>query len=299
MKKTLIIIFFLQFIYNATVVAQELNCNVSIATPKIQGTNKQVFETMQKSFFEFMNFRQWTNFDFQEQERIECNILITIDEVSGNTYKGSIQVQSRRPVFNSSYSSTMLNVFDKNLEFSYYEYQPLEFNENSFLSNITSVLAYYAYIIIGMDFDSFTPNGGAKYFEKAMQIVNNAQTASEQGWKSMESKKNRYWLIENLQNNTFAPFRTCMYEYHRNGLDVMHDDVQKGRMAIKRAIDMLKDVFRSKPNSYLLQLFFDVKKSELINIFSKAPQTEKATIVESLSYMDPANASEYRKILRQ
>ena len=210
--------------------AQELNCSVMVATPGIEGTNKQIYETLQKAIFEFMNTRKWTNFTFKNEERIDCSILMTISVAPSNDeFDATIQVQSRRPVFNSSYNSSVLVLNDKNVKFRYIEFQPLDFTENVYTTELTSLLAYYAYIIIGLDFDTFTSSGGTVYYEKAQTIVNSAQSSSYPGWKAYEDLKNRYWLVENLLNKAYAPVRNFLYAYYRNGLDVMYTNNEMAR----------------------------------------------------------------------
>ena len=250
--------------------AQELNCMVSVSSSQVQGgSDKKIYETMQAAIYEFMNSRKWTNYTYATEEKIECTIMITLSTRTNDIFTGTIQVQSRRPVYKSSYKSTMLNLIDKDLTFTYVEYQTLDFNENSFSSNLTSVLAYYAYIIIGMDFDSYQLNGGTTYFNKAQTIVTNAQNASEPGWKAFESIKqqNRYWLIENLLNNIYASIRDAIYNYHRKGLDMMVDNVATAKNSITSALDKLKGVHEEKPGSYLMQLFFYSKADEIVNIY--------------------------------
>lgn len=278
---------------------QELNCRITVNHQQIQGTNKQVFQSLQQSIYEFMNNRIWTNHVYAPQERIECNVMINITEqISVDEFKGSIQVQSNRPVYNTSYNTTMLNYQDNNFQFKYIEYQPLDFNENTHLSNLTSVLAFYAYVIIGLDYDSYSMEGGNPYFQKAEKIVSNAQNAPEKGWKAFESMKNRYWMIENLTNDRFSPVRECMYKYHRQGMDVLAEKTPQGRAVIFESIELLKKVHRVKPGSFLLQLFFGAKSDEIVKIFSEAYPDEKARIVQTLKEIDIANSSKYDKIMK-
>jgi hypothetical protein len=241
--------------------AQELNCIVTVATPQIESSDKKIYETLQAAIYEFMNSKKWTNYNFATEERIECTILITISDRSADVFKGTIQVQSRRPIYKSSYNSVMLNLIDKDLQFTYQEYQSLDFNENTFTNNLTSVLGYYAYLIIGLDFDSYQLKGGTAFYEKAQTVVTNAQSAVEPGWKAFEStsQKNRYWLVENLLNNIYSPIRECIYNYHRKGLDMLVDNAATAKVAITAGMDQLKKVNEEKPGSYLMQLFFNAK----------------------------------------
>lgn len=247
-----------------------------------------------------MNNRKWTNDVIQQDERIECSIVITLTEPpSGDAFKATIQVQARRPVYKSSYNSLIFNVNDKNFTFKYVEYQPLEFSESSFMSNLSSVLAYYAYVIIGVDYDSFSLEGGTQYFQKAQNIVSNAQSSNDKGWKSNEDNQNRYWIVENILNSTFKPLRECVYKYHRNGFDKMSVDVQSGRSAVLSSLELLRKVYENKPGSYSLQLFFLAKADEIVNLFSVAEPSEKINITALLNEIDPANSSKYNKILQQ
>jgi len=279
--------------------AQELNCIVTVATPQIQSSDKKIYETLQAAIYEFMNSRKWTNYTYSVEEKIECTILITISDRTNDVFKGTIQVQSRRPVYKSSYKSVMLNLIDKDLQFSYVEYQALDFSENTY-SSLTSLLAYYAYVIIGMDFDSYQLKGGTPYFEKAQTIVSNAQNAAEPGWKSFESSKqqNRYWLVENLTNNIYAPIRESIYNYHRKGLDQLVDNVAVGKNAITAALEKLKTVHEEKPNSYLMQCFFTSKVDEIVNIYSVATTVEKTKVAAICKLIDPSNSTKYNQITK-
>lgn len=279
--------------------AQELNCSVQVISPQLQNTaDKKIFETLQQSVFEFMNNRKWTNDVFQQEEKIECSMIITVtDKPSSDEFVASLQVQARRPVYKSSYNSLIVNIVDKNFSFKYVEYQPLEFSESSFLSNLTSVLAYYGNIIIGTDYDSFSMDGGSPYFQKAQAIVSNAQSSSFAGWASNEDR-NRYWIVENVLNSTFKPLRECMYKYHRTGFDLMAEDVATGRANVLQALELLRKVQESKPNSYSLQLFFLAKSDEIVNLFSQAEPAEKTKIFELLNEIDGANSVKYDKIMQ-
>lgn len=279
--------------------AQELQCNVQIVTSKLQGTNKQIFQTLQNAIYEFMNTRQWTDDKFGEEERIECNMLININNrISSDEFKGTIQIQSRRPVFNTSYNTTLFNYKDDNFHIKYVEYEPLEFSESSHISNLTSILAFYAYVIIGLDYDSFSYEGGTPYFNKAESIVNNAKNAQESGWQSYESDDNRYWLIENILNDEFSPLREFIYNYHRLGLDVMHDKVANGREVIAESLELLQEVYREKPSMHMpfYDVIFDAKTNEMVNVFSESFPQEQSRVVNILTEIDPANSEKYKKI---
>ena len=247
-----------------------------------------------------MNNTSWTNHVYAVDERIECNIMLNITEQLGSDeYKGTLQIQSRRPVYNTSYYTTMLNFQDNNLHFRYLEYDKLEFRENSHLSNLTSTLAFYAYIILGLDYDSFSYEGGTEYFQKAERIVNNAQNAPERGWKAYQgNRKKRYWLVENFLNPKYRRVRNVYYVYHRLGLDPMSEKVVESRAAIAEAIADLQVVYREKPDPYLfyLQMFFDAKSDELVSLFKESYPTEKARVANMLIEIDNSNASKYKTI---
>ena len=281
---------------------QELRCNIQLVTQQIQGTNKQIFQTLQTAMYEFMNNRNWTNHVYEYNERIECTILINLTEQLGaDEFRGTIQIQSSRPAYNSTYNSTMFNFRDNDLRFRYLEFERLEFNEQTHLSNLTSVLAFYAYIIIGIDYDSFSPEGGSPYFQKAEAIVNNAQNVVEPGWKPYDGarNRNRYWLIKNILDEEYRSIRQFLYRYHRLGLDLMDSKVNEGRAEIAESIRLLQEVYRQKPDPYLflLQLVFDAKNDEFVNIFSDSFPEEKRRVVEILREIDPANSAKYEKIM--
>ncbi len=298
--KYIIISIFSIFIVLQSAFAQELRCNVAISHQKIQGANQTMFNTMRSDIYEFMNNRKWTDNVFTYDEKIRCNITIQLTEqLSADEFKGSIQVQLVRPVFNSSYETTILRLKDNDFRCKYVEYQPLEFNETSNRDNLTNILAYYAYIILGFDYDTFSQEGGTQFFQKAQAIVNNSQNAVEKGWKSFESERNRYWLVENILNKSYSDFRKCMYEYHRDGLDIMADRVEEGRANIAQSLRDLQKVFRRKPSLYILQIFFDAKSDELVNIFSKSFPDERNRVLTILNEIDPSNGNKYDKIKRK
>jgi len=278
--------------------AQELNCQVIINTSQIQGSaNKQIFDQLQKSIFDFVNNRKWSNDIFGSQEKINCTFQIIINKSLGSDeYSASIQVESARPIYKSAYSSTIFNFQDDDFQFKFQQFSQLEFNENTFQNNLTSVLAYYAYVVLANDYDSFSPLGGTQYWQKAQQIVNNAQSANESGWVSSQSQRNRYWLVENTLQPVFKGLRDCMYEYNKNGLDIMFEKTDEGRAAILKSLDLLMPVYKSRPASFNMQLFFNAKADELVNIFKGASPEEKNKIMELLSTLDPSRTNKYSKI---
>lgn len=281
--------------------SQELNCNVQISAQRIQGSNRQVFETMQRDIYEFMNNTVWTNHVFSYAERIDCNILITLnDQISSDEFNGTIQVQLRRPVFNTTYNSTMLNFIDNSFRFRYVEFQPLEFDPGTHRSNLVSVLAYYAYIIIGVDYDSFSPLGGTEFFQVAEKIVNNAQNAPEPGWKPYDSSRNRnrYWLVKNILDKEYEPVRQFIYDYDINGLDKMESRVAEARTSMVESLRLMLDVYRRKPDPfmYFVQIIIEAKSDEFVNIFTEAFPEEKSRVVQILTEIDPANKEKYEAI---
>lgn len=278
--------------------AQELNCNIQVVTQQIQGTNKQLFRTLQTAIYEFVNDRNWSNDVYAPTERIECNILINLTEQFGaDQFKGTIQVQMRRPVYNTSYNTTILNILDNNLDFRYVEFQPLLFDETQHIDNLTSLLAFYANIILGFDYDSFSPEGGSMFFTRAEAIVMNAQNAPERGWKAFDasSNRNRYWLIQNVLDGEYQPVRQFFYQYHRLGLDRFEDNVNVARNDMEESLKHLQRVYRQKPDPYLylLQVVLDAKTDEFINVFKEASPDQKRRVYVILKEIDPSNQGKY------
>lgn len=285
--------------FSVQVFGQELNCGVTINTQQVKTTDPKVFKTLETSMHEFMNTRKWTDDSFKPEEKIDCQIVITIREENGSDkYKAQATIISTRPVFGSDYKTTMLNMVDNDFEFQYAEYQPLEFNENSFLSNLTSMLAYYAYIIIGLDYDSFSKDGGDKYFQKALNIVAQAGNRDEKGWKAYDGTRNRYWLVDNILDPKLTGFRNSFYQYHRQGLDMMYNDQIAPIATISKTLQTLDNVNRSAPNTMIMQLFFTAKADELIGLYQNAAPTEKAKAVNYLMRLDPANGDDYQQIMQ-
>ncbi len=281
---------------------QELKCNIQVVSQQVQGTNKQVFETLRNAIFEFMNNKVWTNNVYTMDERIECNLMFNITEqVSADEFRGTLQIQSSRPVYNTNYKTTMFNFVDKDIHFRYIEFEPLEFDLNSHSSNLTSILAFYAYFLLALDYDSFSYMGGSPYFENAEKIVINAQNVVEKGWKPIDdmSHKNRYWLSKDFLDQEYSPVREFIYRYHRHGLDMMDSKVIEGRAEIATSIELLQKVYRSRPDPYMyiLRLIFDAKADEMVKIFSESFVEEKNRVHNMLTEMDQTNASKYKTIL--
>jgi len=284
-----------------TIKSQELNCNIQVSAQRIQGSNRQVFETMQRDIYDFMNGTVWTNYVYSYAERIDCSILINLNEqLSADEFRGTVQVQLSRPAYNTTYNSTLLNFMDNNFQFRYVEFSPLEFDPGAHRSNLVSVLAYYVYIILGIDADSFTPLGGTEFFQIAEKIVVNAQNAPEPGWKPYDGSRNRnrYWLVKNILDKEYEGIRQFIYEYDINGLDKMESKLAEARTNIAESLKLLQEVFRRKPDPfmYFLQLIIEAKADELINIFSPAFPEEKSRVVLILTEIDPANKAKYEKI---
>ncbi len=254
----------------------ELNARITINSDKIQGTDKSVFTTLQTALTEFVNNRRWTDATFAVNERIDCSMTIILSEQSDNSYKGEIQVQATRPVYNSSYLTTLFNYRDTELDFEYAQFEQLEYNENSLSSNLTATVMFYIYVILGLDFDSFSPLGGKAYFERAQQIVNMAQSQGTwSGWKAFDKDDNRHGLITALTDNTSEKFRNFWYTYHRKGLDEMAGNPDRGRTTIIEALPVLKEVKSARPTSVIMRVFSDAKLDELVLIYSKATTQEK------------------------
>jgi Domain of unknown function (DUF4835) len=299
MKKLLNQIFIVVAIFTSTAAAaQELNCQVQVVSPQIQGTSeRRIFDNLQKAIFEFMNNTKWTNDVFGPDERINCSFFINVTEkLSNDEYKATLQVQSTRTVFKSSYNSVMLNHNDANFQFKYIEFQAFDFTINQHTTNLTSVLAYYAYVILALDYDSFSPSGGTPYWQKAQTIVANAQNAPERGWRSQEDTKNRYWLVENMLQPLFAPMRTCIYKYHRMGFDIMYSDVAAGRAAVLEALQGLEAIHAQRPLSFPMQIFFNAKSDEVVKLFSQGMPDEKGKVIPLLQKIDPGNGIKYQRI---
>lgn len=278
--------------------AQELQCEVSVIAPQVANVESSIFESLEESVREFMNGRRWTNDDFLFEERIECTMQITVSEAASPTnFKGTIQVQSSRPVFNSDYKTPMLLVIDGDFEFRWDGSSAIQFSLDQYRDNLSSVLAYYAYMILGMDYDSMALEGGTPHYLKAQTIVANAQNSGRSGWKAGQSQQNRYWLVENMLSQTFRPVRNCLYYYHRKGWDQIHDDLESARLTMADALIEMRQTHRIRPSSYNLQLFFLAKNDEILKLFGPAPTPERTRLLPVLKQMDPGNISKYDQAL--
>jgi len=285
--------------------AQELQARVTVLANRVSTqVDKKVFQNLQTSLNNFLNNRKWTNDAFQPNERIQCSFLLNIDQEAGeNIYKATLTVQSARPVYNSTYASPIVNFKDDNVVFRYQEFQQLEFNENRIqgtdpvASNLTAVMAYYAYIILGFDYDAFSLRGGDAFFQKAQNIVNNAPEGRDvSGWKPFDSQRNRYWLAENLNNNRFTQIHDAIYAYYRTGMDVFYEDEDAARNGIVNALNFLNSIQADNPNSMFMQFFFQGKSNELVKVFSKAKPDVKARAKDILTKLDISNTSAYKEL---
>lgn len=296
MKKIIFIIFILSVLAGT---AQEFKCRVALTYPEIQNPDKELFNKMRQDIEEFVNNQNWTNHVFDEVERIEISFNFHITAQSVDIFSGTLQILASRPVFGATYTTPLINFLDENVTFKYQQFESLEFNSNTYTSNLTSVLGFYAYIVLGLDYDSFKLNGGSDNFQKAQTIVSNAQSASEKGWKSYEDKNNRYWLIEDILNGSYSGFRTGMYNYHRLGLDNMHEKPKESREKIEIALNELENIYKIKPGALLLDFFFYAKKAELKNIYSEAMPDEQKRVITLLKKINPANSSDYDQIVKK
>jgi hypothetical protein len=279
--------------------SQELNCLVKVNKGRVETTETRIFEDMEKSFSQFMNTRKWTNDTYKNFERINCFINITLTDMPSIGYfKGTVQIQASRPIYGTNYESIILNFGDRDWDFEYTESLPLEFNENSFVSNLTSMLAYYAYVIIGLDSDTFSKLGGNPYFEKANNIVTMAQQANRPGWNQLDGIRNRYWLVENLQNPQMSPIREGNYIFHREALDVFAKNPDEARKKVLEALQGVQKVHSLRPNSILTISFFDAKSDEIVHILSKGDMQIRRESFEILKKVDPNKTAQYEKILK-
>jgi len=285
--------------------SQEIQSRITVVSNKISTqTDKKIFQTLQTALTNFVNNRKWTNDAFQTNEKINCNFLITLDKDEGDhVYDASLTVQAARPVFNTTYESPLINFQDDKVTFRYQEFQPIEFNENRIqgsdpvAANLPAVLAYYVYIILGMDYDSYSLRGGDPYFQKAWNIVNNApESGVIKGWKQFDGSRNRYFLAENINNSRYALMHDAIYAYYRNGLDSFYDDENAGRSGILNCLNFLNTMNTESPNSMVLQFFFQGKSNEMIKIFSKADTDVKKRASDLLVKLDITNANAYKSM---
>lgn len=295
-KRILIIpVMFFSFIM---VKAQDMDATVTVIHPKIQISNTQIFTSLQSSITQFINQNKWSADQILTIERFKMNVLIEITNYSQNSndFAGTIQIQATRPVFGSTYNTVLFNQLDEDFTFQYQEFQAMEFQQNANVYNLTGVLAFYVNIVLGLNYDSYSLEGGSQYYTKARDILNASQSISGWGPKDGKSMKNRFYLIDNVTSERYKVMRQTLYDYHLNGLDVMHQDVSKGRDAVFKSLENFQDLARIFPNSMLIKVFFNAKYKELIEIFKEAPTADKTKAIELLSRLDPANKQFYDKI---
>jgi len=279
-----------------TVKAQELNASVTVDASQTSQPDNQVFRTLETQLKEFLTNTKWTNKIYKNQERVDCNFSLIITDFESNAFSGSLQIQASRPIYNSSYDSPIYNYNDKQFIFEYKEFEPLNFNINSYDSNLISVLVYHVYTIIGLDADTFEQSGGIEYFEIAKQIVNTAASSNNKGWRATDGTQSRYRYNDALLSNVYKEFHTAMYEYHRNGLDIMHLNQKTAKSEIIKSIGTLKSINDRRPNSFLLRTFFDAKSDEIESIFTGGPSVTITTLVENLNRMAPTKRTNWSKI---
>ncbi len=286
--------------FSVNAAAQELNCQVVVNSQNVNNAaDRQLFQTMQQQIIEFMNTRKWTNDAFTQQEKINCNLTLLIEQrISTNEFKATAQIQCVRPVYKSGYNSVLFNYSDPDWTFEYTEFQPLDFNDATFTSNLTSMLAYYAYMILGFDYDSFEAEGGTPYFQKAQMVLSNAQNAPQKGWKQSESLRNRYWLISSILSPGCKNIRQSVYTYHRLGLDRFHDNktLEAARKEIMNALELIRVTHKEKPGTMFQQVYMNAKKDELVSIFADATGQEKLKAIEILQQIDTINGLLYQNI---
>lgn len=265
-----------------TTTAQELNCQVDVNTQKLQNVSTQTFETLKESINEYMNSTKFSEAQLAANEKIDCRMLLTVSEYTDNVVKGTLQVQASRPVYNSNYTTTLINFQDSKIDFSYNEGEQLNFTQNGMESQLTQLLNFYAYLILAMDFDSFSPRGGEPFWERLKTIVQDAQSSGEVGWKAFDDNKNRSAILEGFTSPQTEQIRDYTYNYHRRGLDEMAQSADKGRANITQSMDILKSIYDVQPMSVVLSMTRDAKLDELVNVYSKAPQTERERVYETL-----------------
>ena len=276
--------------------AQELRCEVIINSDLVNQTNQQIFSTLQQSIQEFMNSQVWTSQNWNSEEKINCSLILNLTDYSDDKFKGTLQVQSQRTIYDTNYNSPILNFQDLDISFNYQEFQPLFYNSNVYESNLISILSFYAYVIIGLDADTFKLKGGELFFSFAQKISNLAQQSNNSGWLSSGNRKNRYWLVDSILSNAFLDFRITYYKYHRNGLDLMTKDQIKAKTNLAGSLIHLSDLNNRRPNSFLIQMFFDAKSQEIVNIFSEGPEIDIISTRNILKNIAPFFNNKWKEI---
>lgn len=293
--KKLLNLFFL-FIFLNYVDAQEINFEIVVNSDLVNQTNQQIFKTLEKSITEFMVNKKWTEQELTTEEQLDCSMILNLTGYSGTRFEGTLQVQIQRPVYNTNYKTPIFNHLDKDISFTYQEFQPLFYNTSTYESNLVSLLSFYAFISLGMEADTFQETGGSPFYGVAQQILNLAGQNQMKGWNQADGNRNRYWLIETLQSNTFKEYRTVMYEYHRNGLDLMTEDPLKAKQNIITSLQSLNRLYSRRPNSFLNQIFFDAKADEIVDIFSDGPQVDFQKTAALLNKIAPFFGPKWKRI---
>lgn len=289
--------FLLLWLTGIGLMAQDFQCQVSINSSQISGSNRERYNTLQQELYNFINERKWCQYNLKNNERIECGLMINLTEVSGDVLKGTMTIQLQRPVYKTNYKTTVINFQDKKIQFTYEEGKPLEYADGSNLDQFTSLIAYYLNLFLAIDFDTFSLNGGAPYYDKCQSITSLCQSASEPGWQSFESgQNNRYWLLENLTNGTYSKVHDFLYNYHRLGLDVMSESPDAGRAVIFESLRMLQQVYKQKSNLVIIKYIVAAKSDEIVNIFKEGLASEKTQVVSIMKQLDPSNSSKYDAI---
>lgn len=287
----------LVFLFTNVALSQELRATVAVNYEQVNNGNPQLFKNLEKQITEFLNNTKWTENEVKDVEKIECNFFINVTSYGSNNFEATLQIQASRPVFNSTLSTPILNINDKNFNFRFIEFENMIYDANNFSSNLVSVLAFYSNLIIGIDMDSFSKLGGTEYLGIAANIVNVAQSSGFKGWSQSESgNNNRNFLISDMLSNTFEPFRISMYLYHREGVDKMAENVLQGKEGVSKAIQILEDIQKTRPNSLITRTFFDIKADEIVSIFSGGPKMNVSKLVETLNRISPLNSQKWNKI---
>ena len=292
--KNFYLIFFL--LLSNIFVSQELNCEVVVEARQTGNENLQVFKTLQTQLTEFINSTSWTNKAVRQNEKIDCTMFINISSYENDVFQGTLQIQSSRPIFNSSYNSPTYNFNDRNFTFNYQEFQNFTFNENQFENNLVSVIAFHIYVILGIDADTFKLNSGTSFFEQAQKILDFSQQKGFRGWGPGDGLQSRYYLIDNILSTTFKEFRNVMYDYHIKGLDIMVNETKSGKEAVAKSLMMLDQMNRRRPNSYILRVFFDTKANEILDVFSGGPKVPVTNLISTLTKIAPNHSDKWRNI---
>nr|WP_298790271.1 DUF4835 family protein [uncultured Allomuricauda sp.] len=294
MRNLLVVAFFLSFSY--AIVAQEMNCTITVNSDQVSQTNQQIFKTLERSLNDFVNKNKWTNRTYRENERVNARMFITVTQYESDRFEANIQIQSSRPVYNTSYESPIFNYKDDVFNFQYQEFQPLAYNENAFESNLVAVISYYVYIMLGLDADTFSLEGGDDMYRQAQNIVTQAQGSNSSGWNQETGERSRFELVDNLLSNSFREYRIAMYNYHRKGLDILGDNNSTGKQIIAGSMRLFETLIKRRPNAFLIQTFFDAKSEEIRNIFSDGPKIDVVKLKETLNKVAPFYSSTWNEI---